>query len=169
MSIASELAHAFKSEFAVTRRHLEAVPVEKFDWKPHQKSMSLGMLAAHIAESPDWLSGMHDEDLDFDLMMKDYVPFAPKTKQELLDAFDANVKTFMTKLEKADDRHLSREWSAKMGGKVVMKEVLHRQLRTTGINHQVHHRGQMTVYFRMLDIPVPQSYGPTADVEWTPS
>lgn len=169
MTLAQDLLQDFKTECDITRRHLEAVPAEKFGWKPHAKSMDLVTLAGHLAENPIWVTGMFDEDLDIDQMMKDYVAFVPKTKKELLDFFDANVKAFVAKLEKATDAHLLTEWKATMGGKVVMKGVRHTHLRSTGIHHQIHHRGQMTVYFRMLDIPVPQSYGPTADVQWDPS
>ena len=169
MTLAHDLFAEFKTECAITRRHLEAVPAEKFSWKPHAKSMDLGAIAGHLAENPSWVVGMFDEDLDFDSMMKDYKPFVPKSKKELLDTFDTSVRDFFAKLEKATDAHLSAEWKATMGGKVVMRGPRHVHLRSIGIHHMIHHRGQMTVYLRMLDIPVPPSYGPTADVEWDPT
>ena len=116
MTLANDLLADFKTECAITRRHLEAVPAEKFSWKPHAKSMDLGALAGHLAENPSWVVGMFDADLDFDSMMKDYKPFVPTSKKELLDTFDANVRDFLAKLEKASAAHLSTARKATIGG-----------------------------------------------------
>ena len=163
MSIGKTLVAEFKHEAANTRKVLEAVPEDRFDWKPHEKSMTLGQLAAHIAETPTWVRSMIEDELDFAVAGGDYKPFAPATKAELLAGFDENVKDFETTVAGRDDEFLGVTWTMRHGDKVLMSVPRHVAMRSTAINHIIHHRGQLTVYLRLLDAPVPPTYGPTAD------
>lgn len=151
-----------KREFKITRRMLERVPDEHWDWKPHEKSWTLGQLAAHIANLLTWPTmTLQTEELDISQ------PFPkreiPANNEALLANFDANVEEFKEELAGADDAHLAHSWPLKMGDRVLTNESRCGSIRQWGISHMVHHRGQLSVYLRLLDVPVPPSYGPTAD------
>ena len=162
MSQAENLIADFAAEVANTRKLLEAIPEDKFDWKPHDKSMTLGALAGHIAETPNWGAGMVEDQMDF-AQMTDYVPFVPTTRAELLKAFEEGVAGFAGPFEGRDDAFMEAEWTMLMGDKVLMQEPRGKVMRDIMIHHQVHHRGQLTVYLRLLDVPVPATYGGSAD------
>lgn len=151
-------------ELGQTRRVLERVPDERFAWKPHPKSWSLGSLATHLANLPHWTVAVLAAD-SFDLAT---IPppdpaGAPKSRDEVLRRFDDNVAEVRRALEAADDEALGRTWTLRKGEHVVMSMPRAAAIRAVGISHIIHHRGQMTVYLRLLDVPVPGLYGPSAD------
>lgn len=163
MTTSQALIQDFESESANSRKMLERVPAEHFGWKPHEKSMTLGQLAGHIAEMPTWAPSVFEDELDFAEIMGDYEPFVPETPEELLTVFDSNRATFSPLLEDKDDDVLATTWTMRMGDKVLMQKSRADVLREILIHHAAHHRGQLSVYLRMLDVPVPATYGGTAD------
>lgn len=163
MSISEALIAEFQEDAGNTRKLLEAVPDDRFDWKPHEKSMSLGQLASHIAESPAWVKSMMEPVLDFAEIAGDYKPFAAADSAELVSGFEKNAKGFAEVLSGRDDDFMRQNWTMKNGDKVMMSAPRHAAIRSTAIHHVIHHRGQLTVYLRLLDVPVPPTFGPTAD------
>ena len=157
-AIIAELQH----ESAVTRTVLERVPSEKFGWTPHEKSMSFGKLACHIAEMYLWFdSTLNDTELDFAKF--DYKPFEAETTEQLLEFFDANVQAAIGHLQNASDEDLMVNWAMRNGEEVYFSMPRIQVVRAFMLNHIVHHRGQLSVYLRLNDIPVPSIYGPSAD------
>lgn len=163
MSISEALLAHFKAEAANTRKVLEAVPEDRFDWKPHDKSMSLGQLASHIAENPTWVDGMVPDEFDMGEMDKSYQPFAAGSLEELLKAFEDNNGHFEEIVSGMSDETLAATWTMTSGDQVLMSSPRHEVMRSIMIHHAIHHRGQLTVFLRLLDVPVPATYGPTAD------
>ncbi len=151
----------FDHEFAETRKSLERIPEDKFDWKPHEKSFSLHQLAAHIAETPHWVPVTLNMD-EFDIDAP-YDRVVPETKEEILAHFDEGVAEARTMIEASTSDQLETTWSMKKGGEVTMSMPKGVVLRSFILNHNVHHRAQLGVYLRMLDVPVPGHYGPSAD------
>lgn len=158
----SMLLPEYDHEFAETRKALERVPDEKFDFQPHDKSFTLGRLASHIAEIPNWVGPTLQMDL-LDLDEMDYKPFEASSRDELLAAFDKNVAEARKVLADASADTMMENWSMKMGGEVTMTLPKAAVVRSFIFSHNVHHRAQLGVYLRLLDIPVPGHYGPTAD------
>ncbi len=164
MPISDTLIADFKSEASNTKRVLESFPEGRSDWKPHAKSMSLGRLAGHIAELPSLVhSVMEGEELDFAASAGEYTPFVAASRTELLQIFQKNVDRFETALSGQTDEFLSKNWTLRYGPNVLMSMPRHLAIRTTAIHHVIHHRGQFSVYLRLLDVAVPPTYGPTAD------
>lgn len=159
MSVKAILAE-FENEAGTTRRVLERVPGDRLSWKPHPKSMSLGHLALHTAASPGLICGWAAESAtDF----KGGRPPDPETTSEILAAHDKSVVDARRILGGMSEEDMTRPWEAKMNGTTMMtmpKAVL---VRTLVLNHWYHHRGQLSVYLRLLDVPVPSIYGPSAD------
>ena len=151
----------FDHEFAETRKSLERIPEDKFDWKPHEKSFSLHELAAHISEVLHWVPVTLDMDV-FDLD-EPYERVVPETKEKILAHFDEGVAAARGKIEAATSEQLLTTWSMKKGGEVTLSMPKGAVLRSFIFNHNVHHRAQLGVYLRMLDVPVPGHYGPSAD------
>ncbi|HEU0015406.1 MAG TPA: DinB family protein [Longimicrobium sp.] len=148
-------------ELANTRRVLERVPDGRFDFKPHDRSFSLGSLAQHVSNLPSWVSTILTTD---ELDVAAYPPQTPiTTTAGLLEAFDRNTAQLRAELARADDAALHRPWSLKFAGatRFTMPKVA--VVRNAGINHIIHHRAQLTIYLRLLDVPVPGLYGPSAD------
>jgi uncharacterized damage-inducible protein DinB len=162
MTLASALVADLESEAKNTRKMLEIVPEGRFGWKPHEKSMTLGQLAAHLAENPSWIGAMLEDEMDF-AAMGDYKPFAPKTRKELLEGFEKNLRAGLDAIRGRDDAFLERTWTMRNGDKVLMVAPKHEAVRSTAIHHWIHHRGQLSVYLRLAGVPLPQIYGPTAD------
>lgn len=149
-------------EAASTRKLLERVPTEKNEWQPHAKSMSLGRLASHVAELPGWTTmTMNTDELDFAKF--DYAPNVNLTKEELLAVHDKNVSEAIATLENAKDEDFHKMWTMRNGEKVYFTLPKAVVLRTWSYNHCYHHRAQLGVYLRLLDIPIPGMYGPSAD------
>ncbi len=162
MSINATLIADFKAEAALTRKVLEAVPEDRYDWKPHDKSMSLGQLASHLAENPSWVEGCVVDVFDM-AAMEDYKPFAAGSREELLKTQEDNNKTFETVVSGMSDESLAATYTMKSGDQVIMEAPRQDVVRMIGIHHAIHHRGQLTVYLRLLDVPLPGTYGPSAD------
>jgi len=149
-----------EQEAATTRKVLERVPADKWDWKPHEKSFSLGGLAYHIATIPGVISKMVAPD-SFDIA--DFQKSEPRPKEELLTALDESVAEAKKYLESVDDERAMATWRFTAGGQTKMEAPRIGVIRMIMLSHWYHHRGQMLVYLRLLDIPVPSVYGPTAD------
>lgn len=162
-TISEALLADFQAEAKMTRKVLEAVPEEKLGWKPHEKSMALGQLAGHVAENPSWIGAMLEDEMDFASMAADWKPYVATDRNGLLATFDQNCGVYEEALRGREDAFLRSDWTMKMSGKVLLKEPKHEVIRTNVIHHGAHHRGQLTVYLRLLDVPVPATYGPTAD------
>jgi uncharacterized damage-inducible protein DinB len=159
MSIAGALIPEVEQEMASTRRLLARVPSAKGEWKPHPKSFALGHLAQLISWMPGWIANTVRE-TELDLMAAPKYSF--ETTETLLAAFDGNVQDALGALRGAKDSDFQVTWSLTRGGQVLMSAPRGAVVRMH-ISHLSHHRGQMTVYLRLLDIPIPSIYGPTAD------
>ena len=162
MTLSASLLSDFRREAGLTRKMLAVVPESRFDWQPHDKSWSLAMLAGHVAENPSWVGAMIEDEMDL-AAGADWKPFEPTKSQEMLEAFDKNVQMVGEAIEGRNDAFLNGTWTMKKGDDVIMSQPKHEVLRSILIHHSVHHRGQLTVYLRLLDVPVPSTYGPTAD------
>ena len=162
MTMLTALTSEFDRETATTRKHLERLPVDKFDWRPHAKSFTAGELAAHIIEC----IGFADPILsaaELDLDPGTYKPYHAASSAELLDAFDARVRAGKSALATATDATLAEPWRFKIMGRLRFERPRAAVFRDFTLSHLIHHRGQFSVYLRLLDLPVPGSYGPTAD------
>ncbi len=155
-----------KQEIATTRRVLERVPDAHFGWRPHEKSMSLAELAGHLSNLLFWQRSIIEDDF-YDSAAAP-TPAPPSGREELLRDFDAKRDALFAAFERLEDADLLRPWSLKRGDQVIFSRPRGVVLRSFGINHMVHHRGQLSVYLRLLDAPVPSIYGPSAD-EASPS
>lgn len=149
-------------EMANTRRVLERVPDEQMNWRPHERSWTLGSLAAHIANLPTWITTIVEQG-QFDLASAVPPNMPPRTTAELLEMFDRNVRQLQAALKAADNLKLTRDWKLRRGDEIIQKQERWEAMRVTGLNHLIHHRAQLTVYLRLLDVPVPGLYGPSAD------
>ena len=158
-AFAQEYAQELEAEVTSTSKCLERIPLEKFDWKPHERSMQLGYLALLTAEIPRWITHMikHPE-IDLVTFKHDQ----PKTAEELTALFKQNVDDAVEALNTVEDGDLDATFELKTNGEVVLSSSKREQIAQC-INHMVHHRGQLTVYMRILDIAVPSIYGPSAD------
>jgi uncharacterized damage-inducible protein DinB len=167
MSIAESMLPEFDHESATTRTLLERVPEVKAEWKPHAKSMSLGYLASHIANIPRWAVATLER-TEFDLN-----PPGGSTLQTpafesvalMLERYDASVRDAREILRRTSDGDLMVPWTLKSGGRSMFSMPRASVFRSFVMNHAVHHRGQLSVYLRLLDVPLPRIYGPTADTE----
>jgi uncharacterized damage-inducible protein DinB len=152
-----------KHEAASTKKMLERVPLEKADWKPDEKSMSVGRLATHIAEIPAWTSRIATMN-EFDFL-KDYTfnPHVAATTEELLNALQVNVDKAISDLSNLPDEDFDKHWVVKRGEQVMFDLPKKVAVRGWTLSHLIHHRGQLSVYLRLLGVPVPGMYGPSAD------
>lgn len=158
----SMLLPEFDEEFAQTRRVLERVPDDRFDWKPHEKSSSLRDLATHLANVVEWLPiTLETEELDF--TASSFEPFVPKTTAEILERYDASMATAREALAAATAEQLGEMWTLKSDGHEIFTLPKAAVLRSFVFSHSIHHRAQLGVYLRLLDVPVPGVYGPSAD------
>jgi uncharacterized damage-inducible protein DinB len=165
MSLAKALLPEFDHEMAGIRRVLERIPADRFDFKPHPKSFSIGQLASHLGTVPAWaVSTMATTELDFaSPEIRAKMPKPSTNPQELLETFDKGVIQAREAIARATDEDLAVVWSGKNEGKTLFAFPRIAVLRTFVMNHAIHHRGQLTVYLRLLDLPVPALYGPSAD------
>ena len=157
--LAQQFLKELEAEAPASKKCLERIPAELFDWKPHEKSMKMGYLAAIVAEVPRWIStAIEAGEVNFGT----FKHAEPKDGAGLVAEFEKNMEAARKVLGKASDEDLAAMFHLKMGDKVLMSDT---KLNTvsSSINHLVHHRGQLTVYMRLKDIPVPSIYGPSAD------
>lgn len=165
MSYADATLPEFDAEMASTRKVLERIPDDKFDWRAHPKSNTIGWNANHLAEIPGWVEGT---------LTQDSWDFAPpgeerykspefKSRKEVLELFDSNVKTARKAIAAVKDSELGKPWSLLEGGKPIVTMPKAAVIRSFIINHSIHHRGHLCVYLRLNDIPVPGMYGPSGD------
>lgn len=164
MNLRELFSEELAREGAITRRTLERVPEGRDEWKPHDKSMPLGYLAMLVATLPTWITMILGRE-EFDLKPPgggSSFGKELKTSRELVDALDKGVAEAREALARATDESLLTPWRLLVAGTVVSEKPRHIVLRET-INHLAHHRGQLTVYLRLNDVPVPSIYGPTAD------
>jgi uncharacterized damage-inducible protein DinB len=165
MPIAQDLLPEFDHEAAVTRTVLERVPEARADWKPHLKSRSLGDLAIHLASIPTW-AVLTLREKQVDLAPPGGGPYVPPAWESLpktLATFDETIVKARAALVATSDLEMSQPWTLKKGGQKIFTSPRAAVLRSFVLNHSVHHRAQLGVYLRMLDVPVPAMYGPTAD------
>jgi uncharacterized damage-inducible protein DinB len=163
MTIAELLKPEVAQELATTRRVLERVPDDKLAWKPHDKSFSMGALASHIANLLTW-TGVTMDKTEFDLasVPPEEMNRTAASRAQLLEWFDANAAITQKALDKSDADY-GVMWSLKQGSQTIFTMPRVACVRSFFLNHVIHHRGQLTVYLRLNDIPVPSVYGPSAD------
>ena len=148
-------------EAITTRKMLERVPNDKYDWKPHEKSMTIRRLATHIAELPSWVSmTLTTNELDF--ANNPYQPVPINNNEELLAYFERSYAEGRAELEKATDKDLEPDWTLRSGDQIYSVESKGDVIRMS-YNQIVHHRAQLGVFLRLLNVPIPGSYGPSAD------
>jgi uncharacterized damage-inducible protein DinB len=162
MTYGQSLVAEFDQEMAITRRVLERVPSDKAEWKPHAKSFAMGHLAQLVARMPGWVTKVLREPA---LDLSQGAAYTFEKTDTLLQEFDRHVREGRDALMTASAADFDADWSLTMGPKTLMTLNRRVVVRQT-INHLVHHRGQLTVYLRLVDVPVPSVYGPTADEGW---
>jgi uncharacterized damage-inducible protein DinB len=161
MDILQALIKEMEAEAVTTRKMLLLVPTDRFDWKPHAKSMSLQNLAVHIAELPSWVAmGFNTSELDFAAMA--YSPTPVVTTEELVQLFEQSLASGLSALQKAKGDDLLPTWTLRTGDQVHAVMTKYELIRHS-FSQTTHHRAQLGVYLRLLDIPIPGSYGPSAD------
>ena len=158
----SALLEEFREESAITKRLLDRVPAEQLTWKPHPKSMTLGQLAGHIAAIPGRISGWAHQG-SFDLLNRPTLPPQPNSLEEILGTFEQSVRDAEQNLEGLTDESLAGTFRLVKGDREIFQQPLAVVLRSIMLNHWYHHRGQLSVYLRLLDVPLPVIYGRSAD------
>ncbi len=161
MNAISLLLMELEQESQTTRRLLDLLPEDKLAWKPHEKSMTLGQLAMHIATIPDAISSVVQADsYDVTVNMK---PPQPESRAQVIETFEKSQADGGERLGEFDDAALAKMWAAKKGNRTVTMLPRGAVIRFILLNHLIHHRGQLSVYLRLLDVPLPSMYGPSAD------
>lgn len=161
MKVSELLLPHYDDEVKNTRRILEVVPEDKFAWKPHAKSSTLGQLAAHVADLPRFLATIVQTE-NMELTKGEHHPFSASNRAELLAGFEKRATEAREAIATSTDEHLAKRWALTFKGQEVFAGI-RRQLLQTTICHQVHHRAQLTVYLRLNDVVFPGVYGPSAD------
>ena len=161
MAIKDALLAEYDHEMGTTRKLLERLPEDKLAWKPHEKSMALGQLAKHLGNISQW-AGSILNDSSFDLSALPPDQDVTQSRGEVLEAFDAATKTARASMDKTDAEYMAM-WSLKRGDQEIFSMPRVAVFRSFVLNHVIHHRGQLSVYLRLNNIPVPAIYGPTAD------
>jgi len=162
MSISDAFVGELQQEAAATRKCLERIPEDKFDWKPHEKSFTMIRLATHIAEMVSWAKDTVEKP-ELDFAGQDFKPFEPKTTAELVEYFDKNLANATEALKNTSDEAMMQNWKLRNGEQIYFDMPRVQVLRGMVFNHIINHRGQLSVYLRLNDIPVPALYGPSAD------
>lgn len=161
MNIIQLLSQELEKEAATTRKMLERVPSDKFDWKPHEKSMTLKRLSTHVAELPGWISmALKTDELDF--ANNPYQPVEISNTKELVDYFERSLEDGKKSLASATEADLLPNWTLRNGDQVYSISTKYEVIRMS-LAQTIHHRAQLGVYLRLLNIPIPGSYGPSAD------
>jgi uncharacterized damage-inducible protein DinB len=159
--IAKELVTELEQEAETTKRVLERIPEAQLTWKPHEKSMTLGRLGQHIAELPQWVVRCLTMD-EFVFSDGPYKPVIPETHAQIMQTLEKNMDAAVKALETATDEKLATMWKVRKGERVISERQRFATIRRE-LRHLVHHRGQLSVYLRLLNVPLPNMYGPTAD------
>lgn len=157
------MLNEFRQEAEITRRVLERIPADKLTWKPHAKSMSLGQLAIHIAAIPGRLGAIVTQQDRLEVDPNAFVPTPPKDLKEVHDTFEQSCKDAERYLQGLSNEDAMAGWTLVVGGKAAFTLPRIAVLRTIMLNHWYHHRGQLSVYLRLLDVPLPIIYGRSAD------
>ena len=161
MSIAQQFAAELQQQAADTRKLLERIPQDNLMWKPHEKSTAIGRLGMHIAEQPNSIvRALETEGIDYAAVP--FKPVFPNKAAEIMDTFEESLARALGALENYPDESLSVIWRARRGEQIIYEIPRSGVIRNT-INHIFHHRGQLTVYLRLLGVPIPKTFGPTAD------
>ena len=161
MNVIPLLLKELEQEAKTTRKMLERVPDDKFDWKPHAKSMSMKQLTVHIAELPSWVTmGLTTSELDF--ATTPYQPTTVNSTADLLQLLENSLEKARTSLKGATEDDLLPNWTLRSGDQIFSVMTKYEVIRHS-ISQTIHHRAQLGVYLRLLDIPIPGSYGPSAD------
>jgi uncharacterized damage-inducible protein DinB len=160
MKLVDSILTEIDQEAQTTKRVLDRIPEDKLTWKPHPKAFSLGQLALHIASSPESVAAAAVPD---SMEAPNFSQPEAKSRQEVLDTFSKSLESAKDALKKMDDARLMSMWSLTKNGKVVMSIPRIGFIRSILMNHNYHHRGQLSVYLRILNVPVPSIYGPSAD------
>jgi len=165
MTIGQSLLGEFDQEMAGTRKTLERLPDQKWNWKPHDKSGTIGWMAGHIATMPGWIT-MTLQTEKFDYAPVGGAPYEPpkmENRQQILAEFDKGVTEARKAIAGASDADMMKDWTLLAGGQTIFTMPRAACLRSMIFNHIIHHRAQLTVYYRLLGVPVPGLYGPSAD------
>jgi uncharacterized damage-inducible protein DinB len=165
MGLAQSMLPEFDHEMANTRKTLERIPEDKFDWKPHEKSTTLRGLGTHLSNLVSWAVHVIERD-ELDVAPVGGEPLRAKpveSVQEAVETFDKNVAAARAAIAGASDEHLMKPWTLLAGGKTIFTQPRVGVLRGMIMNHTIHHRAQLAVYLRLNDVPVPALYGPSAD------
>ena len=162
MSISKALVAEFKHESNNTRKILERVPTDKLTWKPHEKSMTIGRLATHIAEIPVWIDRAITQ-TEFDFATAVFKREAKESTEAILQVFEERKESAIKLLESASDEDLNVLYTIRRGEQVLVTTPRKINIRNFGLNHLYHHRGQLSVFLRLLNVNVPGMYGPSAD------
>ncbi len=165
MRISDAILPEFDHEAGNTRKTLERVPADKFTWKPHAKSFSMGQLAIHLATLADWTKAIINAE-EFDLASPEGQNFKMpdlKTPKELVETFDKATAEARAAIAGAENDHLMKNWSLRSGPQIIFTMPRVACIRAFVMSHAIHHRAQLGVYLRLNDIPVPAIYGPSAD------
>ena len=162
MTTTDALRAEFDRETRATRRYLERLPGDRFDWRPHPKSFTAGELASHIVECVRWTEAIFSGD-EFNVDPATFAGYRATSAAELLETFDAEVARCTRLLAAADEASISSPWRMKIKGALRFERPRSMVFRDFTLSHLIHHRGQLSVYLRLLEVPVPGAYGPTAD------
>jgi uncharacterized damage-inducible protein DinB len=162
MSNLDSMLQEFHTEAATTKRVLDQVPADKLGWKPHERSMSLGQLALHVAMVPGAIVGITTPDV-FDVSKNSFTPPIPKNIEEVHAALEDSIHKVEGTLKGTSDSHAMANWHLMMGENELAAMPRAAVWRSLMLNHWYHHRGQLSVYLRILDVHVPSIYGPSAD------
>jgi uncharacterized damage-inducible protein DinB len=165
MTTIESLTKEFEHEVRTTRKHLERLPEDKLDWRPHQKSFTARGLASHIVECVGWAHSVLGQP-EVDINPATHKSFEADSTADLLSTFDGKVTDGRRLLAAATDGDLEQPWRLKIAGRVRFERPRSIVFRDFCLSHLIHHRGQLSVYLRLLDVPVPGSYGPTADEQF---
>jgi uncharacterized damage-inducible protein DinB len=165
MTIGQSMLPEFDEEMKNTRKMLERVPDDKWGWKPHEKSGTMGWLAGHVGTVPEWIAmTINTEELDYaPVDGPSYEPPKITNRKELLAAFDKASAEARAALASVSDQEIVKGWKLLAGGKEIFTLPRVACIRGMCMNHLIHHRAQLTVYFRLVGVPVPGMYGPSAD------
>lgn len=158
-----ELLKELQWESEKTRKALSRIPDDKFAWKPHEKNRPLGKLASHIAELPGWIPFvLREKELDFNNPVT-FLGHSFDNKKDLMDFFDSTLSEAKKALQEGKNKELKKEWFIRKGDVILVKATKGDIIRRMSFNHVVHHRAQLGLYYRLLNVPVPATYGPSAE------